>query len=141
MDSVWHDNRGYARRSETRDAVAAEPAWAPSVNAADPGAVVVDGAVTLSGEVVTWPDRSLAEIAAIRVRGVTAIADRIAIRASWDAHTDTGTVEAKGPAWAVFQGSYVRNSTGVRPARVPTPGWTGRSTIWSVPSVSKRYPE
>ena len=32
------------------DAVAAEPAWAPSVNAADPGAVVVDGAVTLSGE-------------------------------------------------------------------------------------------
>jgi len=118
MDSVWHDNRGYARRSETRDAVAAEPAWAPSVNAADPGAVVVDGAVTLSGEVVTWPDRSPAEIAAFRVRGVTAIADRIAIRASWDAHTDTGTVEVKGPAWAVFQGSYVRNSTGVLPARV-----------------------
>ena len=50
--------------------------------------------------------------------GATAIADGIAIRASWDAHTDTGTVEVKGAAWAVFQGSCVRNSTEVLPVGV-----------------------
>jgi hypothetical protein len=100
------------------DAVAAEPAWTPSVNAAGTGAAVVDGAVTLSGEVVTRPDGSPAEIAAFRVPGVTAITDRIAIRAWWDAHTDTGTAEVKGAAWAVFQGSCVRHSTGVLPAGV-----------------------
>ncbi len=93
------------------DAVAAELAWTPSVNAANTGVALVDGVATLPGEVVTYPDRSLAEMAAFRIRGVTAIADEIAIRASWDAPTDThtgtgtGTVEEKGAAWVSSRGA------------------------------------
>ncbi|MGZ6770689.1 MAG: BON domain-containing protein, partial [Mycobacteriaceae bacterium] len=46
---------------------------------------VTDGAVTLSGEVESYPEKSLAEKAAQRVRGVIAIAEEIGVRDTWGA--------------------------------------------------------
>ncbi|MGZ6855275.1 MAG: BON domain-containing protein, partial [Mycobacteriaceae bacterium] len=58
---------------ELKDAVVEELRWTPSVNSTHIGVAVTDGAVTLSGEVETYPEKALAEKAAQRVRGVTAI--------------------------------------------------------------------
>jgi osmotically-inducible protein OsmY len=65
------------RDSHLKDAVIAELAWTPNVNASKIGVAVIDGAVTLAGEVLTYPEGEQAERAALRVRGVTAIADEI----------------------------------------------------------------
>ena len=87
------------------------------MNAANTGVAVVDGAVTRSGTIVSYPEGSLAEMAVLRVRGVAAIAGVIAIRAWWDAPTDTDTVDVKGAAWAIFQELRLQFD-GVLPARV-----------------------
>ena len=60
--------------------VMAELAWEPSVDHADIGVSVVDGVVTLSGFVKTYPEKLAAEHAAKRVAGVKAIAEEIKVR-------------------------------------------------------------
>ena len=75
------------RRSdaELKAAVVEELGGTPSVNSTHIGVAVTDGAVTLSGEVESYPEKSLAEKAAQRVRGVTAIAEEITVRHTWGA--------------------------------------------------------
>lgn len=60
--------------------VMAELAWEPSVDHADIGVSVVDGVVTLSGFVKSYPEKLAAEHAAKRVAGVKAIAEEIKVR-------------------------------------------------------------
>lgn len=72
-----------------RDAVAAELAWTPNVNATNIGVAVIDGVVTLSGEVLSYPEREQAERAALRVRGVPAIADEIEVHLPGNAPSDS----------------------------------------------------
>lgn len=72
-----------------KDSVLEELEWAPGVNATHIGVSVVDGAVTLSGEVGTYPEKHLAERAVERVRGVRALAEEITVRAALGAATDT----------------------------------------------------
>ena len=54
--------------------------WTPGLDIAAVGVAVHDGAVTLSGEVANLPQRKAALKAALRVRGVTAVADELEVR-------------------------------------------------------------
>lgn len=53
--------------------------WTPSVDSAAIGVSVIDGVVTLSGEVKTFSQRLAAKKAALRVRGVDIVADEIKV--------------------------------------------------------------
>lgn len=59
--------------------VSEELEWTPDVDAAGIGVAVEDGAVTLSGEVDTYAERLSAKRAALRVRGVRAVVDDLAV--------------------------------------------------------------
>lgn len=84
------------RDSHLKDAVIAELAWTPNVNASKIGVAVIDGAVTLAGEVLTYPEREQAEWAALRVRGVTAIADEIEVHVPGDTPSDSDIARQAG---------------------------------------------
>jgi osmotically-inducible protein OsmY len=75
--------------AQLQAAVTDELEWTPSVNSARIGVAVDHGTVTLSGEVETYPQRLLAEKAALRVRGVTAVAEEVTVQNSWAERTDT----------------------------------------------------
>ncbi|MBC7633589.1 BON domain-containing protein [Aeromicrobium sp.] len=67
-----------------------ELAWAPEVNDSQIGVSVLDGVVTLSGEVDTYAERVDAKDAALRVAGVQVVADDLLIRdVVRNEHTDT----------------------------------------------------
>lgn len=80
-------------------AVTAELAWTPSVAADQVGVVALtNGAVTLSGNVQTYPQKEAAVNAALRVRGVTAVADEIVVQQPAHAPTDTHIAREAGIA-------------------------------------------
>jgi osmotically-inducible protein OsmY len=54
--------------------------WSPEVTADDIGVGVHDGTVTLSGQVSAYPEKVAAVAAALRVRGVTGVADEIEVQ-------------------------------------------------------------
>ena len=54
--------------SELQAAVTAELEWTPSVRSTHIGVAVHGGAVTLTGEVESYPEMRLAERAALRVK-------------------------------------------------------------------------
>lgn len=86
--------------AELKDAVANELAWTPSVNSTRIGVAVDHGAVTLSGEVDTYPERRFAEKAALRVRGVTAVAEEVTVRKTWGAANDADIAREASEALA-----------------------------------------
>ena len=63
-----------------QDAVHAELEWDPMVDAAGIGVSVEDGVVTLTGHTKTYPGKWAAEQAALRVKGVRAVANEIETR-------------------------------------------------------------
>ncbi|MDQ2846839.1 MAG: BON domain-containing protein [Actinomycetota bacterium] len=60
-----------------------EIGWMPSVQADRIGVSINDGAVTLSGQVATYPEKIAAVRAALRVRGVHAVANEIEVHNNW----------------------------------------------------------
>ena len=60
----------------------------PSIQADRIGVSINDGAVTLSGQVQTHPEKSAAVHAAFRARGVTAVADEIEVHNAWAPRQD-----------------------------------------------------
>ena len=64
---------------QLRTAVADELDWSPEVTADHIGIAVNNGTVVLSGEVGTYLEKSAAVKAALRVGGVTAVADEITV--------------------------------------------------------------
>ena len=64
---------------EIQAAVQDELEWTPEVDAAGIGVAVEDGCVSLSGEVDSYVARVAASRAALRVRGVTAVADELVV--------------------------------------------------------------
>jgi osmotically-inducible protein OsmY len=66
--------------TELKNAVTEELDWTPNINSSHIGVTAEQGAVTLSGEVDTYPQKHHAEEAALRVRGVTAVAEEITVR-------------------------------------------------------------
>ena len=73
---------------ELKMALEAELDWAPNVQADRIGVSVHDSAVTLSGQVETYPEKEAAVRAALRVRGVTAVADEIVVEHTWGPRDD-----------------------------------------------------
>ncbi len=65
---------------ELKTAIERELEWACDVDSDRIGVTVTTGTVTLSGEVLSYPERAAAVTAALRVRGVTALAEEIAVR-------------------------------------------------------------
>jgi osmotically-inducible protein OsmY len=70
-------------------AVAEELKWMPSINSANIHVSVEYGLVTLSGEVDNYPDKFLAEKAALRVHGVSGVFGEIQVRENWSVLSDS----------------------------------------------------
>jgi osmotically-inducible protein OsmY len=83
---------------ELKIAVDAELEWAANVKADSVGVSVHDGAVTLSGQVGTYPEKEAAVRAALRVRGVRAVADEVAVENAWGPRDDTDIAREAGAA-------------------------------------------
>jgi len=66
--------------ADVKAAVVDELGWTPAVDSTHIGVAVDGGAVTLSGEVASYPEKLLAAKAVQRVHGVTAIAQEITVR-------------------------------------------------------------
>lgn len=66
--------------SQLQQSVQAELKWEPSVTAAHIGVTAHAGVVTLTGHVETYPEKHAAEMAAIRVKGVKAVAEELEVR-------------------------------------------------------------
>jgi osmotically-inducible protein OsmY len=60
-----------------------ELAWTPAINAAHIGVAVDGGAVSLSGDVASYPEKEAAVKATLRIRGVLAVADEISVHTRW----------------------------------------------------------
>jgi osmotically-inducible protein OsmY len=73
---------------ELKTAITDELSWTPSVDADRIGVALNRGAVTLSGQVQTYPERREAIRAAMRVRGVTAVADEMLVKNDWAPRED-----------------------------------------------------
>jgi len=73
---------------ELRLAVSNELAWTPEVHADHIGVAVVDGVVTLSGHVPSYPEKRAALDAAGRIRGVAALADEIVVHTKYSGRDD-----------------------------------------------------
>jgi osmotically-inducible protein OsmY len=74
---------------ELKQTITDELAWTPSVQADRVGVSINAGAVTLSGQVQTYPEKDAAVRAALRVRGVNAVADEIEVHNDWAPRQDT----------------------------------------------------
>jgi osmotically-inducible protein OsmY len=82
---------------ELRRDIEQELEWEPSVDQRRIGVSVVDGVVTLTGEVDTYAEKWKAERAVERVAGVKAIANDIAVQVS-NGHSDTDIARAAANA-------------------------------------------
>lgn len=97
-----------------KTAITDELAWTPTVNADRIGVALTDGAVTLSGQVQTFPEKEAALRAAMRVRGVTAVADEIVVQhGAWGVREDVDIAREAGIA---FDQSVVVPSGSVKAA-------------------------
>ncbi len=67
-----------------KDSVLAELAWEPSVTPAHLGVTARDGVITLSGHVERFTEKQAAQSAALRVKGVKAVADEIEVKLPFD---------------------------------------------------------
>jgi osmotically-inducible protein OsmY len=79
---------------ELQQAVWSELDWTPEVDASHIGVAVTSGAVTLTGEVPSYSALLAAKKAALRVRGVTALADDLTVHYIGGPVTDTDIAEA-----------------------------------------------
>ncbi len=70
--------------NDLQQAVLAELNWEPSVNAAHIGVTANAGVVTLSGHVESFFEKHEAELAALRMRGVKAVAMDIEVQLPFD---------------------------------------------------------
>ncbi len=80
---------------ELQDDVLAELNWEPGVNAAQIGVSAKAGVITLNGHVENYTEKSTAEAAAWRVKGVKGIAEEIKVHLpDWIKRTDEEIAEA-----------------------------------------------
>lgn len=73
---------------ELRIAIIDELTWAANVDADRIGVAIYNDAVTLSGQVGSFPEKEAAVHATLRVRGVTAVADEIVVHHHRGTRTD-----------------------------------------------------
>jgi osmotically-inducible protein OsmY len=89
-----------------KDQVLAELKWEPSVNEAHIGVTADGGIITLMGTVPTWPERSAAERAALRVSGVKAVANDLRVKLPGDVQRTDADI-AREAASALNWNTYV----------------------------------
>jgi osmotically-inducible protein OsmY len=78
-----------------KQAVLDELKWEPSVNAAHVGVSARDGIITLMGHVDSYAEKQAAETAALRVKGVKAVAEEIEVKLPFSVkHGDAAIAEA-----------------------------------------------
>jgi osmotically-inducible protein OsmY len=75
--------------AELKSAVIDELSWIPSINSTHIGVTADQGAITLTGQVDSYPQKVLAGRAALRVRGVSALAQEITVHSLFSTVTDT----------------------------------------------------
>ncbi len=80
--------------NQLQQAVLAELRWEPAVPAAHIGVTADNGVVTLSGHVDNLAQKLAAEAAALRVRGVKAVAEEIEVRLPFDASRSDAEIAA-----------------------------------------------
>ncbi len=83
-----------AQDHDLQQAVLAELAWEPSVVASHLGVAAAGGVVTLTGHVDSYAQKFAAEQAALRVRGVKAVAEEIEVRLAFDRKRDDTDIAA-----------------------------------------------
>lgn len=81
-----------------KTAIDLELGWTPSVNCDRVGVIVADGTVTLSGHVTSYPEKLAAVSAALRVRGVSAVADEIVVQHPGGVRDDSDIAREAGDA-------------------------------------------
>jgi osmotically-inducible protein OsmY len=100
--------------SELQQAVLSELAWDPSVIAAHLGVTAIAGIVTLTGHVETFAEKHAAEAAALRVKGVEAVADNIEVRLAFDAKRSDDDIAAAIVNRLAWDVSVPRDTVGVK---------------------------
>jgi len=88
---------------QLQTSVTDELEWTPEVNSAHIGVSADDGVITLTGDVASYSDRIAAKDAVLRVKGVTAVADELIIKSSYQfTGTDSELAEtvAKVLSWS-----------------------------------------
>ncbi len=83
---------------QLKDAIDHELDWSCDVDNDRVGVTVTDGAIMLSGEVSSYPQKAAAVSAALRVRGVTALADEIVVRHAFGRIQDVDIAKAASTA-------------------------------------------
>lgn len=83
---------------QMKAAINEELEWTANVQADHIGVSLIDGAATLSGEVASYPEKTAAVRAVLRVRGVTSVADEIVVQNTWGEHQDADIARAAGAA-------------------------------------------
>jgi osmotically-inducible protein OsmY len=85
--------------AQLKAAVVAELDWVPGVDASHIGVTAEGGAITLYGQVESYPEKMLAAKATQRVRGVLAIALEITVSGSrWNQMSDSDVARIAGEA-------------------------------------------
>lgn len=65
---------------ELKASIASALEWSPAVNSNHIGVSVTEGAVLLSGQVLTYPEKTAALRVVLTVQGVTAVADDLSVK-------------------------------------------------------------
>ena len=102
-----------------QQAVLAELGWEPSVTAAHIGVTASRGVVTLTGHVSNYPEKHAAEAAALRVKGVKAVADELEVKLPFDTKRDDEAIAAAAIERLGWDVTIPRNSVQV----TVTKGW------------------
>jgi osmotically-inducible protein OsmY len=95
-------------------AVLDELSWEPSIVAAHIGVAAQAGVVTLTGHVKSYGEKFTAEKAAMRVKGVRAIAEELDVRLPFDAQRNDDDIAAAAIERLAWDAALPRNSIGVR---------------------------
>ncbi len=84
--------------------------WEPSVNAANIGVTTKDGVVTLTGSVETYAEKHAAETAALRVKGVKAVAEEVQVKLPFDVKHGDAEIAAAVANRLAWNGSIPKDS-------------------------------
>jgi osmotically-inducible protein OsmY len=100
--------------SQLQEAVLAELAWEPTVNAAHIGVTAKAGVVTLSGRVDCYAGKQAAEAAAGRVRGVKAVAEELAVELPFESERDDEDIAQAAVSRLAWDATLPRDRIAVR---------------------------
>jgi osmotically-inducible protein OsmY len=99
--------------SQLQQAVLAELAWEPSIDAAHIGVSAHDGVMTLSGHVQNFSQKLAAERAAARVKGVKAVAEEIEVKLPFDIERSDEDIAAAALERLAWDSSIPRDAVKV----------------------------